>query len=92
MREVLGEAAGVVDQHPDRDRLPALSGDQSRKVPALQALRASGLPDERIPARYHRMAVLIVALIASEAGVGTITPEEILAAQLAQIEAEVRPG
>ncbi|MFC4496309.1 TetR/AcrR family transcriptional regulator [Streptomyces ovatisporus] len=42
----------------------------------LQALRASGLPDEKIPARYHRIAVLIAALIASEAGVNTITAEE----------------
>ncbi|MFB6896092.1 TetR/AcrR family transcriptional regulator [Streptomyces hydrogenans] len=42
----------------------------------LQALRSSGLPDEQIPARYHRLAVLISALIASEAGVSTMTPEE----------------
>lgn len=42
----------------------------------LQALRASGLPDEEIPARYHRIAVLIAALIASEAGAGTLPPEE----------------
>ncbi|OEV02568.1 TetR/AcrR family transcriptional regulator [Streptomyces nanshensis] len=42
----------------------------------LQALRASGLPDEEIPARYHRIAVLIAALVASEAGVNTITAEE----------------
>ncbi|MET9955113.1 helix-turn-helix domain-containing protein [Streptomyces sp. NPDC006339] len=54
------------------------SGTGSRLVmeEALQALRGSGLPDEEIPARYHRLAVLIAALIASEAGVGTITPEE----------------
>jgi AcrR family transcriptional regulator len=56
----------------------ASSGTGSRLVmeEVLQALRASGLPDEEIPARYHRIAVLIVALIASEAGAGTITPEE----------------
>jgi hypothetical protein len=42
----------------------------------LQALRAAGVPDEQIPARYHRIAVLIAALIASEAGVSTVTPEE----------------
>jgi AcrR family transcriptional regulator len=42
----------------------------------LQALRTSGLPDEEIPARYHRIAVLTAALIASEAGVSAITPEE----------------
>ncbi|ATL26045.1 TetR/AcrR family transcriptional regulator [Streptomyces formicae] len=56
----------------------ASSGAGSRLVmeEVLQALRASGLPDEEIPARYHRLVVLIVALIASEAGVSTITPEE----------------
>ncbi|MFB8087505.1 TetR family transcriptional regulator [Streptomyces sp. NPDC055992] len=42
----------------------------------LQALRASGLPDEKIPAHYHRIAVLIAALITSEAGAATVTPEE----------------
>lgn len=54
----------------------ASSGTGSRLVmeEALQALRTSGLPDEEIPARYHRIAVLIAALIASEAGVSTITP------------------
>ncbi|MFE7583181.1 TetR/AcrR family transcriptional regulator [Streptomyces gardneri] len=56
----------------------ASGGAGSRLVmeEALQALRASGLPDEEIPARYHRLAVLIAALIASEAGVSTITSEE----------------
>ncbi|MFI0420658.1 TetR/AcrR family transcriptional regulator [Spongiactinospora sp. 9N601] len=42
----------------------------------LQALRASGLPDAEIPAHYHRIAVLIAALIASEAGISALTPEE----------------
>ncbi|MFE5710190.1 TetR/AcrR family transcriptional regulator [Streptomyces sp. NPDC056501] len=42
----------------------------------LQALRTSGLPDEEIPGHYHRLAVLIAALIASEAAVSTITSEE----------------
>jgi AcrR family transcriptional regulator len=42
----------------------------------LQALRSSGLPDEQIPARYHRLAVLVAALIVSEAGVNTITSTE----------------
>lgn len=42
----------------------------------LQALRASGLPDEEVPARYHRIVILIAALIASEAGVGTLTTKE----------------
>ncbi|MEV4310337.1 TetR/AcrR family transcriptional regulator [Nonomuraea sp. NPDC049624] len=42
----------------------------------LQALRTSGLPDEDIPVRYHRIVILLAALIASEAGISTITPEE----------------
>ncbi|KPC58366.1 transcriptional regulator [Streptomyces chattanoogensis] len=42
----------------------------------LQALRASGLPDEEVPARYHRIVILIAALITSEAGIGTLTPKE----------------
>ncbi|WP_432014699.1 TetR/AcrR family transcriptional regulator [Streptomyces cucumeris] len=56
----------------------ASSGTGSRLVmeEVLQALRASGLPDEEIPAHYHRIAVLIAALIASEAGVSTVTPED----------------
>ncbi|MFE2560636.1 TetR/AcrR family transcriptional regulator [Streptomyces sp. NPDC059352] len=56
----------------------ASGGAGSRLVmeEVLQALRASGLPDGEIPARYHRLAVLIAALIASEAGVSTITPDE----------------
>lgn len=56
----------------------ASSGTGSRLVmeEVLQALRASGLPDEEIPVRYHRIVVLLAALIASEAGVSTVTPEE----------------
>ena len=56
----------------------ASSGAGSRLVleEVLQALRASGLPDERIPARYHRIAILFAALIASEAGARIVTPEE----------------
>ncbi|RSM71663.1 TetR family transcriptional regulator [Amycolatopsis sp. WAC 01375] len=56
----------------------ASGGTGSRLVmeEVLQALRESGLPDAEIPARYHRIAVLIAALIASEAGVSTLTPEE----------------
>ncbi|MEU9480890.1 helix-turn-helix domain-containing protein [Streptomyces sp. NPDC048191] len=42
----------------------------------LQALRASGLPDKEVPVRYHRIVILLAALIASEAGISTITPEE----------------
>ncbi|MYT71984.1 MULTISPECIES: TetR/AcrR family transcriptional regulator [unclassified Streptomyces] len=56
----------------------ASGGNGSRLVmeEVLQALRESGLPDEEIPARYHRLAVLIVSLIASEAAVRTLTSEE----------------
>ncbi|MEU9203184.1 TetR/AcrR family transcriptional regulator [Streptomyces sp. NPDC048332] len=56
----------------------ASGGTGSRLVveEVLQALRASGLPDEEIPVRYHRLAVLIAALVSSEAGVTTITSEE----------------
>ncbi|MEU5217270.1 helix-turn-helix domain-containing protein [Streptomyces sp. NPDC020807] len=56
----------------------ASGGAGSRLVmeEVLQALRASGLPDEEIPARYHRLAVLLSALISSEAGIGIIKPEE----------------
>ncbi|QNS08284.1 TetR/AcrR family transcriptional regulator [Streptomyces xanthii] len=56
----------------------ASGGAGSRMVmeEVLQALRVAGLPDEEIPAHYHRLAVLISALIASEAGVSTITAEE----------------
>ncbi|MET8755672.1 TetR/AcrR family transcriptional regulator [Streptomyces sp. NPDC004667] len=42
----------------------------------LQALRASGLPDEEVPVRYHRIVILLAALIASEAGISTIAPTE----------------
>ncbi|MBV6700104.1 TetR/AcrR family transcriptional regulator [Kitasatospora aureofaciens] len=56
----------------------ASGGTGSRLVmeELLQALRASGLPDEEVPVRYHRIVILLAALIASEAGIGTITPEE----------------
>ncbi|CAM5662147.1 hypothetical protein KAURM247S_06417 [Kitasatospora aureofaciens] len=39
-------------------------------------MRASGLPDRDVPARYHRIVVLLAALISSEAGMSTVTPEE----------------
>lgn len=56
----------------------ASSGTGSRLVmeEVLQALRVSGLPDEAIPVRYHRIAVLIAALIAAEAGASTVAPQE----------------
>ncbi|MFD9895207.1 TetR/AcrR family transcriptional regulator [Amycolatopsis sp. NPDC059027] len=56
----------------------ASSGTGSRLVmeEVLQALRSSGLPDAEIPGRYHRLVVLIAALIAAEAGVGTLSADE----------------
>ncbi|WP_439379016.1 TetR/AcrR family transcriptional regulator [Amycolatopsis lexingtonensis] len=56
----------------------ASGGHGSRLVmeQVLQALREAGLPDEEIPVRYHRLAILIAALISAEAGVTTVTPEE----------------
>ncbi|OLZ65540.1 TetR family transcriptional regulator [Streptomyces sp. IMTB 2501] len=56
----------------------ASGGTGSRLVmeEVLQALQASGLPEEEIPACYHRIVILLSALIASEAGIGTLTPEE----------------
>ncbi|MEU7791371.1 TetR/AcrR family transcriptional regulator [Amycolatopsis sp. NPDC049159] len=56
----------------------ASGGHGSRLVmeQVLAALREAGLPEEEIPARYHRLAILIAALISAEAGVTTITPEE----------------
>ncbi len=56
----------------------ASSGAGSRLImeEVLQALRAAGLPDEEIPAHYHRLAVLLVALVSSDAGIATLTPEE----------------
>ncbi|NNH71750.1 TetR/AcrR family transcriptional regulator [Nocardia uniformis] len=56
----------------------ASGGAGSRLVleEVLQALRASGLPDAEIPVRYHRIAILLCALIAADAGISTITPEE----------------
>jgi AcrR family transcriptional regulator len=53
-------------------------GNGSRLVmeEVLQALRTSGLPDQEIPVRYHRIVILLAALISSEAGVSTITPKE----------------
>ncbi|MGW7537758.1 TetR/AcrR family transcriptional regulator [Amycolatopsis sp. NPDC054798] len=56
----------------------ASGGTGSRLVmeELLQALRSSGLPDEQVPVRYHRIVVLLAALIASEAGISTVTAEE----------------
>ncbi|PXX56517.1 TetR family transcriptional regulator [Nocardia tenerifensis] len=56
----------------------ASSGTGSRVLmeELLGALRASGLPDAEIPARYHRIVILLAALIASEAGIATVPPDE----------------
>ncbi|GHF65697.1 TetR family transcriptional regulator [Streptomyces mashuensis] len=74
LREAFGEQpqlAAIWGRH-------ASSGTGSRLVmeEILQALRASGLRDEEIPVRYHRIAILLASLIASEAGVSILTPEE----------------
>ena len=42
----------------------------------LAALRVSGLPDEEIPVRYHRLAVLIAALVTADGGFGSVAPDE----------------
>ncbi|OIK06029.1 TetR/AcrR family transcriptional regulator [Streptomyces monashensis] len=52
------------------------SGSRSVMEEVLQALRTSGLPDQEIPVRYHRIVILLAALIASEAGISTLTPKE----------------
>jgi AcrR family transcriptional regulator len=56
----------------------ASSGAGSRAVMEglLQALRESGLPDERIPVHYHRIVILLSALFASDGGIDTLTAEE----------------
>jgi AcrR family transcriptional regulator len=56
----------------------ASSGAGSRLVmeEVLQSLRASGAPDQGIPALYHRIVVLIAALISSDAGVSSVSAEE----------------
>jgi hypothetical protein len=42
----------------------------------LQALQASGLPEERICIHYHRIVVLLSALIASDGGISTLEAEQ----------------
>ncbi|MEO3753005.1 TetR/AcrR family transcriptional regulator [Streptomyces sp. B6B3] len=74
MREAFGQhpqLASVWGRHASGG-----TGSRLAMEEVLQALRASGLPEEEIPVRYHRIAVLIVALIASEAGFGTVAPTE----------------
>ncbi|WP_331749625.1 MULTISPECIES: helix-turn-helix domain-containing protein [unclassified Streptomyces] len=74
LRETFGEQpqlAAVWGRHGS-------GGTGSRLVmeELLQALRASGLPDEEVPVRYHRIVILLAALIASEAGISTIAPKD----------------
>lgn len=52
------------------------AGSRAVMEEVLQALRVSGLPDEEIPRHYHRIVILLAALIASEAGIGTLTADE----------------
>lgn len=56
----------------------ASSGAGSRLLmeEVLQALRTSGLPDEEVPVRYHRLVILVSALIAAEAGMSSLTETE----------------
>jgi AcrR family transcriptional regulator len=42
----------------------------------LQALRTSGLPDRVVPARYHRIVILLAALICAEGGISSMTADE----------------
>ncbi|TDD03286.1 TetR/AcrR family transcriptional regulator [Nonomuraea deserti] len=72
---------GAFGRHPQVAAIWARyvsGGTGSRLVieETLTALRASGLPEEEIPAHYHRLAILLAALISSEAAAGSITPEE----------------
>ncbi|WP_405166898.1 TetR/AcrR family transcriptional regulator [Nocardia sp. NBC_01499] len=74
----LREAFG---QHPQLAAIwgrYASGGTGSRLVmeEILQALRAAGLPDAQIPSRYHRIVILLAALIAADAGIDTLTPVE----------------
>ncbi|GAB3476803.1 TetR/AcrR family transcriptional regulator [Nocardiopsis coralliicola] len=56
----------------------ASSGAGSRLVmeEVLQALQASGLSDEEIPDRYHRLVVLTAALISADAGMAAVSSRE----------------
>lgn len=56
----------------------ASSGTGSRVVmeALLQALRASGLPDERVHIHYHRIVILLSALIAADGGISALATKE----------------
>ncbi|MFJ3036585.1 MULTISPECIES: TetR/AcrR family transcriptional regulator [Streptomyces] len=52
------------------------AGSRLMMEEVLQALRSSGLPDEEIPARYHRLVVLIASLVTAEGGFGAVGAQE----------------
>ncbi|MEU8727830.1 MULTISPECIES: TetR/AcrR family transcriptional regulator [Streptomyces] len=52
------------------------TGSRLMMEEVLQSLRASGLPDHEIPARYHRFVVLIASLITAEGAFGGVGAEE----------------
>ncbi|WP_285732898.1 TetR/AcrR family transcriptional regulator [Kitasatospora phosalacinea] len=42
----------------------------------LRILHDAGLPEREVPVRYHRLVVLLSALISAEGGLGSVAPEE----------------
>ncbi|MFG3249527.1 TetR/AcrR family transcriptional regulator [Streptomyces sp. NPDC048187] len=52
------------------------TGSRLMMEEVLQALRASGLPDDEIPAHYHRLVVLIASLVTAEGGFGAVGARE----------------
>ncbi|GGB31788.1 TetR family transcriptional regulator [Flexivirga endophytica] len=72
------------DAFSDQPQLAAIwgrygsGGSGSRLImeEILQALKSSGLPDDLVPVRYHRIVVLLAALITAEGAVATLTPAE----------------
>lgn len=74
LREAFGrqpQLAAVWGRHGS-----AGAGSRLMMEEVLQALRASGLPDEEIPARYHRLVVLIASLVTAEGGFGAVGAQE----------------
>ncbi|MGW5351810.1 TetR/AcrR family transcriptional regulator [Streptomyces sp. NPDC004031] len=56
----------------------ASSGEGARLVmeEVLSALDEAGLPEAAVPGHYHRLVVLVAALVSSEAGIGGLTQVE----------------
>ncbi|MGO4711951.1 TetR/AcrR family transcriptional regulator [Bradyrhizobium sp. 2TAF24] len=83
-QRIVGLALRLRETFGERPELAAIwgryasGGAGSRQVveDILQALQMSGLPDEQIPLHYHRIVLLIAALIVSDAGIGTIAADE----------------